>query len=165
MITPREVLNTLLSDELFLNWKTENPESFLSHFFAPLNKEFETKSNWEIGFFNNDKITVFVPVNGKFGIKPADEIFKKPEAKVEQLNIEEVKLTFEDSLELFKKNLPEEFPNTDLGDGFVILQTYREKTLWNFTFITKKLKFINLKFNASSGELEDSQEVDLVQKS
>jgi len=121
------------------------------------------KSRWEIGFFSNEKITVFVPIENGFAIKPADDVFKKQDAKVEALNLEEVKLTFEEALEIFKKDLPERFPNEVLGDGFIILQTYQGKTLWNFTFITKKLKFINLKINSLNGELEDSQEVNLVQ--
>jgi hypothetical protein len=163
MTSPQDLLENLKKEELFLNWNKEHPESFLSHFFAPLSSEFEMKSRWEIGFFSNEKITVFVPIENGFAIKPADDVFKKQDAKVEALNLEEVKLTFEEALEIFKKDLPERFPNEVLGDGFIILQTYQGKTLWNFTFITKKLKFINLKINSLNGELEDSQEVNLVQ--
>ncbi len=163
MISPIDLLNDLKQENLFLEWKKQNPEGFLSHFFTPLSNEFEIKSNWEVGFFNNDKITVFIPIENGFAIKPADDVFKKPDAKVEMLNLEEVKLNFEEALEIFKKDLPERFPNETLGDGFIILQTYQGKTLWNFTFITKKLKFVNLKINSLNGELEDSQEVNLVQ--
>ena len=68
------------------------------------------------------------------------------------------------NLEIFKEKFPETFPAAVLGDGFLILQTYQGKTVWNFTFITKQLKFANLKISASTGEVEDSQEVDLVKK-
>ena len=163
MISQMALLEKLKQEELFLDWKKQNPESFLSHFFTPLSSVFEVKSDWEIGFFSNNKITVFVPIENGFAIKPADDIFKKPEAKVEELVLKDVKLTFEEALEIFKKDLPEKFPNEQLGDGFVILQTYQNKTLWNFTFITKKLKFVNLKINSLTGKLEDSQEVNLVQ--
>jgi len=164
MISPIELLESLKQENLFLDWRNQNPESFLSHFFASISSDFEIKSDWEIGFFNNDKITVFMPLKSGFAIKPADDIFKKQDARVEELILKNVKLTFEDALELFKKDLPERFPNEQLGDGFIILQTYQGKTLWNFTFITKKLKFVNLKINSLSGEVEDSQEVNLVQQ-
>ncbi len=165
MIFPMDLLKQLKQEELFLEWKTQNPENFLSHFFTSLNKDFEIKSNWEVGFFSNDKITVFVPIKKGFAIKPADDIFKKEGAKVEKLKLEEVKLTFDEALKIFKGNQSKQFPNEQLGDGFIILQTYQGKTLWNFTFITKKLKFVNLKINALSGNIEDSQEVNLVQSS
>jgi hypothetical protein len=165
MISPLELLKDLEQENLFLDWKKQNPENFLSHFFTPLSSDFRIKANWEVGFFNKEKITVFVPIENGFAIKPADDVFKKPDAKVEKLVLKDVKLTFEEALEVFKKNLPDKFPNEQLGDGFIILQTYQGKTLWNFTFITKKLKFVNLKINSLSGNVEDSQEIDLVQKS
>ena len=160
----KELVEKLSADDLFKDWQKENPESFLSHFFVPLDSKFNFNSSWEIGYFANEQITVFVANDNGFEIKPADQIFKKQDAKVEPLKLEEVKLSFEQALEIFKEKFPETFPAAVLGDGFLILQTYQGKTVWNFTFITKQLKFANLKISASTGEVEDSQEVDLVKK-
>ena len=160
----KELIAKLSDDELFKQWKIEHVDSFLSHFFVPLDSDFNPKSNWEIGYFSNEKITVFISNDNGFAIKAADDIFKKPDAKVEELKLSEIKLSFEQALEIFKEDLSKYFSTAVLGDGFVILQTYQGKTVWNFTFITKQLKFLNLKINANSGEVEDSQEVDLVQK-
>ncbi|MBT3814600.1 PepSY domain-containing protein [Candidatus Woesearchaeota archaeon] len=160
----KELIEKLSEDDLFKQWQQDNAESFLSHLFCPLSADFQLKSNWEIGYHSNDKITVFVANQNGFEIKPADDVFKKQDAKVEPLKLDEVKLSFVQALDILKEELPKSFPGALLGDGFIILQTYQEKTVWNFTFITKQLKFVNMKLNAGTGEVEDSQEIDLVQK-
>jgi hypothetical protein len=166
MKSPQELFENLKKDELFQQWSSEHPNIFLSHFFSPLSSDFVLNSEFEIGFFDSDtaKITVFVSLKNGFEIKPADDVFKKPDEKVESLKFDEVKLSFEEALKIFKEESPKQFPSEQLGGGFVILQTYQNKTIWNFTFITKKLKFINLKINAISGKVEDKQNIDLVQK-
>ena len=167
MIALQRLLEELKKDNIFQQWIKEHPHNFISHFFSPLNPDFTLNSAWEIGFFdqNSNKITVFVSLEKGFAIKPADDVFKKPDEQVEKLRLEEVKLSFEQSLKFFKEELPKHFPNEHLGNGFIILQTYKNVTIWNFTFITKKLKFVNLKINAITGNIEDSQEIDLVQQS
>lgn len=162
--SPQELVQSLSKDSLFNQWQKEHPKNFLSHFFAALDSDFKFKSSWEIGFFAEDKITVFLPLKKGFEIKPADEIFKQKSAKLESLNLKLVVLSYEEALKKFQDSQLVYFPKVVLGDGFVILQTINEKILWNFTFITKQLKFINLKINAVSGKEEDHQEVDLVQK-
>ena len=160
----KELVEKLSADSLFKDWQKEHSENFLSHFFVPLDSKFNLKSRWEIGYFANDKITVFVPNENGFEIKPEDDVFKKPNAEVEPLKLDEVKLSFEQALEVFKEQFPAIFPAAVLGDGFVILQTYQDKTVWNFTSITKQLKFANIKISASNGNVEDYQDVDLVKK-
>lgn len=166
MKSPRELVKKLFTDDLFKRWDNEHPQNFLSHFFVALNYNFVPKVDWEIGLFDpvDNKITVFVPLEDGFEIKPADDVFKKKESKVEKLLLDDIKITFETALNTFKENLPEFFPNEQLGDGFVILQTFQEKTIWNFTFVTKSLKFVNLKIDAVDGGVAEHQTVDLVNR-
>ena len=63
------------------------------------------------------------------------------------------------------EEFPKVFPDGKLGDGFLILQKYQQKLLWNFTFIDKRLKFLNLKIDAVEGKVSSHQTVNLVQKS
>jgi hypothetical protein len=160
----KELIEKLSADNLFKDWQKEHQENFLSHLFVTLDSKYNLKSSWEIGYFCGEKITVFVPNENGFEIKPADDVFKKPNAEVEELKLDEVKLSFEQALEIFKEQFPAIFPSAVLGDGFVILQTYQGKTVWNFTYITKQLKFANMKVSAVNGKVEDYQQVDLVQK-
>lgn len=161
-----KITKELEESNLFKSWKKEHSQSFLSHFFCPLDKEFKPKSAWEIAYYNpeKDKVTVFISINNQFSTKKEDNVFKKPEDKVESLKLNEVKLSFEEAKEKSKEGLKKQFSNSLLGDGFIILQTIKKKTLWNFTFITQKLEFINLKINANTGEVDSHQTVQLIDK-
>ena len=158
--------NKLEESELFKNWKEEHKAAFLSHYFCQVDSEFKLKGPWEVGYYEPslDKIQIFV-LSEEVTLKKEDQVFKKPGDKVQKLDLGAVKLSFEEALEVFKGNYKELFPNVQLGDGFVILQTIGGKTLWNFTYITKTIKFMNIKINSFNGEVDSHQEVELVHKS
>lgn len=162
----KRLFASLTKEELFQVWQEKHPHAFLSHFFSPLDINYNLLSAWEIGYFDVDtnKITIFVPGTKNFAIKPADDVFKKESTDVEELKIESVSLPFDKAVQICKENLPILFPKENLGNGFIILQTLESKPLWNFTFISRSLKFINLKINAASGEIENHQAIELMQK-
>ncbi|PIZ51648.1 hypothetical protein COY27_02945 [Candidatus Woesearchaeota archaeon CG_4_10_14_0_2_um_filter_33_13] len=166
MKSPQELYSALLQEELFKQWKQDHNDSFLSHFFSPLGSDFVLNSEFETGFYDSKdgKMTVFVYLTDGFVIKPADDVFKKEDAVVEELKLGDVKINFDQALEIFKEEFPQRFPSEQIGDGFVILQKYNGKNLWNFTFISKRLRFLNLKISAVDAKVEDQQEIDLVSK-
>ena len=137
-------------------------KGFLSHLFCQVDSTLVEKGDWEIGYYESDIDKIVTYVNGH--IKNADDVFKKPGDKVEELKLDNVKIELEDAKKKFLSQVPELFPKEILGDGFIILQTIDGKTDWNFTLITKSLKFLNIKINATSGEVDEHQAVELMQK-
>lgn len=97
-------------------------------------------------------------------IKPADDIFQKEPTAIEKLEMSKVKVEWGAAVSTVQQALKEHFSQEALGDGFLILQALRGKMLWNFTFITKALRFVNVKINAQSGEEFSHEQVDLVAK-
>ncbi len=162
---PKALYDHLQEDDLFRRWKKEHQDNYLTHFFSSLDSHGEQKTSWEIGFYDpkDNKITIFVALaQGGFEIKPEDDIFKRSDDQVEALNIEKVKIDIEKAIKVWKEKAKELFPKEVFGDGFIILQNIKNKTLWNFTFITKTVKFANLKIDASSGNVVMHQTVNLV---
>ncbi len=167
MLSPHQLLQSLEKEPLFSDWRKRHQQSFLSHFFCPISAKGELKSDWEIGYYDSKsgKITIFIELPGKgFEIKPEDDVFKQETDQVEMLEMKNVKVSFADALKMFLEKAPTEFPKEQLGDGFIIIQTLKRKPLWNFTFVTRALKFVNLKINAQTAEIEDQQVVELVDK-
>ena len=154
----------LINDSLFKDWRKLHPQAFLTHFFLQLGSDLKPKSPWEVGFFEKNKITVFV-VNKQVEIKPEDEVFKKPQEKVDQLNLKKIKISFPEAVDYCREGFSKHFSEAILGDGFVILQSYQQQLIWNFTFIDKTLKFLNLKIDAVTGAVNSHNTIDLVQKS
>ena len=130
--------------------------------------EFKLLSNWELGFYDLtvNKITVFNQLEkGDFAIKPADDVFKEEATKIEELDqINKVTLGFDEVKSIFESKAPEFFPQELLGGGFIILQKLNGKVMWNVTFITRTVKFANLKIDAESGEIIAHDLINFVEK-
>ncbi|MEK6951375.1 MAG: hypothetical protein AABX13_06655 [Nanoarchaeota archaeon] len=165
-----KLLLAVTSDSLYQQWNKQHPKAYLSHFFCQIDNLFALKSAWDIGFYDPaaNKITVFTPQQerGKetIIIKPADDIFQKEPAAIEALQIDKVKVEMESAVNTVKRSLQNNFSQETLGDGFLILQAVQGQTLWNFTFITRALRFVNVKIDAQSGEEFSHEQVNLVQK-
>lgn len=165
--TPQEIHAQLLKNSLFQTWKKNHTNSFLSHFFCQLSNTLVEKTSWEIGYYNPDhnKITIFVELkNNEFEIKPEDDIFKQEATAVEHLETEKIIISFDQAKETFLQQLPIHFSKQVLGDGFIVLQCLNKKILWNFTYITTQIQFVNLKIDAENGQVYSVQTVDLVDK-
>ena len=148
--SPQELFSKLQADDVFREWKKRHPKSYLSHFFCSLDQNFILLSPWDLGMYNpeDSKITVFTHLESGFEIKPADDVFKREKAQVEELDLSKVKVTFEQVEQLFRENQEKLFPKETFGNGFLILQNFESRLMWNLTFITKSMKFANLKVSA-----------------
>src|SRR3989338_5488000 len=166
MATPAELLKKVEDNTEFKSWKKKHQGGYLSHFFCPIKTDCELKSDWEIGFYDADsgKMTVFACGEIVTVKENEDDVFKKPEQQVEELDIKSVKVPFQKAVDVFAEHVEELFPKAGRGDGFVILQNLEGKSLWNFTFITKALKFINIKINAETGAVDSHLSMDLIDR-
>ena len=161
---PISIWKELQKDKEFKKWKKEHSDSFLSHFFCPIHNNGEAASSWEIGFIlpANERIVIFVKESSSFTIKMEDDIFKEPNSRLETLNLKKVKVEYSDAFNLLKEELPKLFPKEAFNDGFVILQSLNNLILWNFSFVTQSLKFVNVKIDAVAGKISDSQLVSVM---
>lgn len=161
----KELLAALRHDSLFQSWQKQHPHSYCSHFFCQISAECVPKTPWEIGFYDNTsgKITVFAELPRGFEIKPADDVFRKDQTVVEKLEMETLKIPVDKAMAICKELMPQKFPGEKLGSGFLILQTLNAVTVWNFSFITNTLKFVNVKINAATGIEESHETISLVQ--
>lgn len=167
MTEPAEILSLLGKTYSFQSWQKEFSQSFLCHFFCPLENDFQAKTDWDIGYFNpqNEKITVFSHRgNSNFIIQPEEEVFKKENTTIKTLEMDKVKFSFGQVAVRLKEKMSLLFPKQQLKDGFVILQTVAGKTLWNITFLSEALQFLNLKIAAEDGTISSYQAVDLLNR-
>ncbi len=165
-MSPKDIAKKLESSQNYLLWREGHTKGFLSHFFCVLTSDVKESGSWEVGYYapDKEKITVFV-CNDTFQIKPEDDVFKKKATKVEPLELEKINSTSDEVLVICKENLASLFPKEIVGNGFVILQTFNGKTIWNFTFISKSLKFLNLHISADKKEVINHRMVEAISKS
>lgn len=152
----------LTASKEFKNWK--KGKAYLSHFYCQLDSSFRQKSPWEIGFYNkeHDKITIFV-VNNEVTIKPEEKVFKK-QGTVEELDLEKVKMDSQQALEIFRKVKEKNYSQEILLNGFLILQKFQNKTMWNISFATKSMNILNVKIDANNKKIISHQLLNFIEK-
>jgi len=158
------MLDKIENSKAYKEFIAEHPQAYLSHFFSAIDSNYALKGDWEIGYYepDADKVTVFV-LNDEVTKKAEDEVFKKEQDEVEKLEVAGT-LSFEEAVKVLKEKFNLVFPDENVGDGFIILQKMNGKRLWNLTFISKALQFLNLKIDAVSGTEVSHERIDLLSK-
>lgn len=152
-------LEKLKKDKIFKDWHNKNKHCFLAHIFISSNNLDE----FHYGFYDKktDKITSFI-VNSEIKKSKAEEIFKKPDAKIAELKINEINLDIGQALEKAKEILNDKYKNEGIVKYFVILQVL-DKQLYNMSHVTNTMFLINLKINAKDGKLLKENKTSLMQ--
>ena len=138
----------------FRKWRQKNKNTYLSYAFK-IPQEMGS-NDWQLGFYNrkNDKITTFEILGDNIKIKPEEEIFKKEDTKVNQIQLEKVKLTFDNAIEKANEFQQKNHPKDKSIKTIAILQNILEfGNVWNITYITEAFNTLNMKIDASSGKI------------
>jgi hypothetical protein len=151
MLSIHEAYDLLEKDPHFIEWRKGNQDSYLCHFLAMVDED-----AWHVGFYNpDDTIATFSISPTALSQEKSDEIFKKPDAKVRELNMAEVDLTATKALEVAKKFSEEKYPQDPISKHLIILQALEVGTIYNITFITLAMSTINIKVDAATAEIKE----------
>lgn len=148
----KEALRKLGGSPEFKKWREKNKADYFSYAFCELSN---VESSWQIGYYNKngDKITTFV-INEKIEIMPQEEVFKKPDTKVNKIDLNEVKLTFAELIDKASEFQKKKYPKEESNNIIAILQNLKEfGNIWNLTFITKAFNTLNIKISAGNGKV------------
>lgn len=142
----------------FKKFKKDNPDSYLvSAFFMTVNKDDDV--NWQADFYSPEKHTIasFVIKGEDLEVKQDQEVFQKDKEKLNELELDNVKIDFDEVLqridELKDKKYPGETPNKII----VLLQTIHNEAIWNITYLTNTFNVWNIKVSASGGEIKSEK--------
>lgn len=146
------ILDNLEKSEEFKKWKGEHTDSYLAHIFRMDDGKGEELCL--VGYYNNDDTITSFEVNGDdIVLKSCEEIFKKDDSVVKQLDMDKVGLDFEQiksiAEEFREKNYKNELPTKKI----FILQNIDVGQVWNITIVTLSFNTLNLKIDANTGEI------------
>ena len=150
----KPALKKLEKDSCFKEWYNKNRGTYLSYAFK-IPQEMGS-DEWQLGFYDEkkDKIATFVIAGDEVNIRAEEEIFKKEEMKVNKVELDMVKLTFDSVINKandFQKN---KFPKDKSMKTIAILQNISGfGNIWNITFITEAFNTLNIKIDASNGKI------------
>ncbi len=150
----KPALKKLEESPKFRSWKQKHKGAYFSYAFK-IPQEMSPEE-WQVGFYDSkkDKITTFMINGNAFTIKPEEDIFKKEETKVNEVNLSKVKLTFENVIERSDSFQKENFPKDKSIKTIAILQNVSNLgNVWNITYVTEAFNTLNMKIDASSGKV------------
>ena len=150
----KTALKKLEESKDFREWRKKNKNTYLSYVFK-IPQEMGT-NDWQIGFYDKkkDKITTFVIGGSDISIRAEEEIFKKEDMKVNEIQINKVKLTFDTAIEKASQFQQKNFPKDNCIKTIAILQNIHQfGNIWNITYITESFNTLNMKINAENGNV------------
>jgi hypothetical protein len=150
----KENLERLGANSEFKEWKESNPGYVLAHAFVMIDEA--NKDIWQIGFYSEkeDKMATFMLEPNDIRMAETTEIFKDPNAKILEVNPEDVKISVEDAMDRANNFRLENYPkNTVMKTFFIIQNLNPEGQVFNITFVSQEMNTINIKISTKDGKV------------
>jgi len=146
IVDVKELVNKVLDSYAFRHWNKK--DNYLVSCFS-LNDE------WDVNFYskNSRKMTSF-SIRKIIEIKNEDKVFHKGVNHPEKLDIRKVKISLGDALSKVNDIKEKEASEEKISNGIIILQQIG-MPMWNITYTTSGFNILNVKINASTGEVMD----------
>jgi len=144
----KEILEKVTSSDVFKKWKKE--DNYLASFFF--------MNEWSVDFYSpkTKKITSFLVKESGIEKNKEEKAFQKEEKNVEELKLDEIKISLDEAKKIINKIKKEKAPQEDLTKEIIILQ--KKKTpIWNMTYITSSFNVLNIKINAINKEVLETK--------
>ncbi len=142
------ILSDLESRKEFKGWKKAHPKHKLAHLFTD-NKP-GSALVWQVGFFKAKLMTTFTL--GEQLVVDEDQEIYETGSPLQELDLSAVKVSFKKAISFVEKRASQHSPFL-LGQAIVILQMIDSKAVWNITLVSEQYTFLNVRSNASSGEI------------
>jgi hypothetical protein len=151
----KHVIGTIENSKEFKEFIKNEPHYYLVHVFTTVDSEMVDNGLWQIGYYSKDtdKIVVFEDHDDLIFIHPPTEALKK-EGYIHKLDLEKLKISREDAIKICNDSIKENYPRELFSKAICLLQNLPEfGNVWNITIVTLALGVINIKIDASSGEV------------
>lgn len=153
-----KVVNSLKKDiehlkksKEFNGYSKKHANSYLCAAFMII--ESSKKTRWQIDYYcpGNDMITTF-SLEPYIEMKES-KILHKSDDSMSELNIENIDIGLEESLELTSKLKDKNYPQEKVNKIIIILQNINKKETWNITYLTSSFNVFNVNIDAQSGDV------------
>jgi len=147
----KQIIKKVEANKLFKSFIKKHPDYFLAHCFA-MASQGDKKFKWELGYYSEktDKLVVF-ETEPNVNMRPEEEAFKK-EGTIKKLDIKKVKVSITKAMKICDGIIDKKYPNRNITKSIIILQNL-EKQMYNITFVTISFDILNIKIDASTGEV------------
>lgn len=144
----QQKIKIIENSELFTIFKKEHPSSYVAHLFAMKKVgSFEE----QVGYFDPEtqKITTFSvePVR----LIGSDEALSK-NGDVKELPLGDIQVSLDQARAIGAQVVEQEYAGQTITQEICVLQ-YLDSVVWNITLVTSSFNMVNVRINASSGDV------------
>ncbi len=156
----KDWLARLEADAHFKKYK--NADRILTHIFFI--KEQSGINNAQIGYYDKKKdlLTTFQIEDKSITAMPEAEAFKKENDVLKELDMSKVKIDYEKADSITQEVQEDKYPAELPIKKIFILQHLDLGQVWNITFVTRNFKTLNIKVDASTGEVVSDKLVPII---
>lgn len=150
----KPALKKLEENHEFKKWRQKNKSTYFSYAFK-IPQEMGL-NDWHLGFYDRkkDRITTFVMAEGSIKTRSEEEVFKKEDVKVSEVQLDKVNLTFDNAMLMANDFQQKKFPKDRSIKTIAILQNLSQLgNIWNITYVTEAFNTLNMKIDASNGNV------------
>lgn len=155
----KELIYGLWQNKVFADWKKKNASAYLSYLFRTYEDSANQNawSDWQVGFYEpkEDKLATFIlGKNDNVILQDHEEVFKKPETKVRELELGKIKIDYKQALDIAREFQKANYTHEMVGKILCILQDLENfNNIWNITYVTLAFNTLNIKIDAVSGKV------------
>ena len=142
------MIEEIEKSEVFAQYKQAHPKAYLAHVFSMRKAG---NRDEQVGYYNpaSGKVTTFT--NNPVRIENEDEPASK-EDHVKELDYTKVSVNVEQALAAANELVSKEYSSQVVTQEICVLQ-HLDAQLWNMTLVTSAFNMINVRVDASSGEV------------
>ena len=161
MIKLMDAYEKLESSEIFIEWKMENEDSYLVHFFTMVDSK-DVAQDWQIGYYNphKDMVVTFIVGQKDIVMNPQTEVFKEHKG-IKTFDINLVKINFEQAKDISKRVQQEKYSAHLPLKTIFLLQNIEDGQVWNVTYITQSFKTLNIRIDSDNGDIVSDKIVEI----
>ena len=161
MIGLLDAYEKLESSEIFLEWRMENEESYLVHFFTMVDSN-DVAQDWQVGYYNpnKDMVVTFIVGQEEITMNPQTEVFNEHKG-IKSFDINLVKINVDQAKDIAKRVQQKKYSAHLPLKTIFLLQNVEEGQVWNVTHITQSFKTLNIKIDCENGDIVSNQLVEI----
>jgi len=143
----KDLITNVEKTKTYKDFMQDHPDYYLVHVF------FMTDADPQVGYFNpkTEQIVTF-DISRDVRMNAPSDVFKQ-ENSIEELKVEDIKLDRTDAMDKMTEVRNEHYPREMLSKEVMILQVLDKVPVYNITYFTKTFKTLNVKIDASSGNV------------
>lgn len=142
------VMADLESRKGFNDWEEAHPEHRLAFLFT--DHEQGSAPFWQVGLFKDERMTTFT-LGEQLSVAEDQEVYQTG-SHLAELDLSGVKVGFGQAMSLAEERASRHQPFVT-GQILAILQDFEGRVVWNITLVSGQYTFLNVKFDASSGDV------------